>query len=339
MRKKWQRGYKGCRPTDGQLMSFRLLFFFVCLSFFFSFYPLVVCLCWASDRSFCLDERNHMFDASSNNKIQKKKTKKSAELWQTPKLLWNQLRRRLQSKRALDICVEPLRSLSAALHGCYFAPWNIINSLINFSLFFFFLFFFLRWWSWQFFFSSLLLPSKGLPADLSASPWRCCSHPRICKQVGTLWRQTRYHTICPPSLHPSASRPFPFPHFKAGKAQMKVWKEMEKQIVHLYLGGDQTLEQIFATLSPCRTVARCFWGGEAGGPSEFPWLQIQTDKQTRELVSRRTFRTSVKLLEQEVDMKFDTSFKNLKYAWIYIIIGPGHSLSFVSINPRIVSYK
>lgn len=69
---------------------------------------------------------------------------------------------------------------------------------------------------------------------------------------------------------------------------MKVWKEMEKQIVHLYLGGDQTLEQIFATLSPRRTVARRFCGGEVGGPFKirrestcrFRQTDVRIDEQT-----------------------------------------------------------
>lgn len=84
---------------------------------------------------------------------------------------------------------------------------------------------------------------------------------------------------------------------------------MEKQIVHLYLGGDQTLEQIFATLSPRRTVARRFCRGKAGGP--FKIRREDSDRQTCELMSRHTFNTIVELLEQEVCLKLDTSVKNL----------------------------
>lgn len=50
----------------------------------------------------------------------------------------------------------------------------------------------------------------------------------ICKQAGTLWRQTWYRTICSP--------PFPALHLpshsllQSRKAEMKVWKEMENKL-------------------------------------------------------------------------------------------------------------
>lgn len=56
MRKKWQRGYKGCHPPDGQLMSF-LPFLFVFLFFFFP-RGLFVCAQPVPVESFCLNDYN-----------------------------------------------------------------------------------------------------------------------------------------------------------------------------------------------------------------------------------------------------------------------------------------
>lgn len=70
---------------------------------------------------------------------------------------------------------------------------------------------------------SLLLPWKSLPPDLSISPWRCCSRRCICKQVGTLWRQTQYRTICGPPLLPFSS--LSIPHFKAERLRWRFGKK------------------------------------------------------------------------------------------------------------------
>lgn len=96
--------------------------------------------------------------------------------------------------------------------------------------------FFTWWWlttftSWKksmqpFFKFGLLLPWKGLPADLSISPWRRCTRRCICKQVGTLWRQTQYHTICTPThtrLLPYSS--LSIPHFKAERPRWRFGKK------------------------------------------------------------------------------------------------------------------
>lgn len=71
----------------------------------------------------------------------------------------------------------------------------------------------------------LLLPRKSLPPDLSISPWRCCTRQCICKQVGTLWRQTQYRTICSPPFLPFSS--LSTPYFKAERLRwrfVKKWK-------------------------------------------------------------------------------------------------------------------
>lgn len=81
-------------------------------------------------------------------------------------------------------------------------------------------------------------------------------------------------------------------------------------------------------------------GERQGAPSKFTGNPpADSDTQTCELMSRHTFNTIVELLEQEVCLKLDTSVKDLKYAWIFIIIATDHTLSFVSINSSIISYK
>lgn len=69
----------------------------------------------------------------------------------------------------------------------------------------------------------LLLPWKSLPPDLSISPWRCCTRQCICKQVGTLWRQTQYRTICSPPLLPFSS--LSTPYFKAERLRWRFGKK------------------------------------------------------------------------------------------------------------------
>ena len=112
----------------------------------------------------------------------------------------------------------------------------------------------------------LLLPWKSLPPDLSISPSRCCTRQCICKQVGTLWRQTQYRTICSPPL-PTLLLPSPLPTSKQ-KGLDEGLERNGKQIVHLYLGGDQTLEQILSAFSlftrRCgKVILRCTGCGRA----------------------------------------------------------------------------
>lgn len=145
--------------------------------------------------------------------------------------------------------------MNVILYPCAFSKYPYLLGTVQFSFLFFF-----AWWCLTTFASKksmqpfykfcLLLPWKSLPPDLSISPWRCCTRQCICKQVGTLWRQTQYHTICgaPPPFS-SPSPPFPFPTSKQ-KGLDEGLERNGKQIVHLYLGGDQTLEQILSAFSP-----------------------------------------------------------------------------------------
>lgn len=108
------------------------------------------------------------------------------------------------------------------VHECNYIPLcfskNILICLAQFNLVF-------AWWCLTTFASKksmhpfyqfcLLLPWKSLLPDLSISPWRCYTRQCICKQAGTLWRQTQYRTICTPPTPPSyPSPPFPLPTSK-----------------------------------------------------------------------------------------------------------------------------
>lgn len=122
------------------------------------------------------------------------------------------------------------------VHECNYVPLcyfkNILIYLAQFNLVF-------AWWCLTTFASKksmhpfykfcLLLPWKSLPPDLSISPWRCCTRQCICKQVGTLWRQTHYRTICSPPPFPTLLLPF-HSLLQSRQGEMKVWKEMENKL-------------------------------------------------------------------------------------------------------------
>lgn len=125
---------------------------------------------------------------------------------------------------------------------------------------------------------ALLLPWQSLPLDLSISPWRCCTHQRICKQTWTLWRK---HGIAQ-SVAPFPTRlSFPLPTSKQNSWD-EGWERNGKQIVHLYLGRDQTLEQIlhFSIYTRCsKVILRCRGFIEWHSAKAFAFLKSRTRNQ------------------------------------------------------------
>lgn len=111
---------------------------------------------------------------------------------------------------------------------CAFSKYSYLLGTVQFSFFFF-----SPGGVWQhlhlkksmppFYKFGLLLPWKSLPQDLSISPWRCCTRRCICKQVGTLWRQTQYRTICGPPPLPFSS--LCTPYFKAERLRWRFGKK------------------------------------------------------------------------------------------------------------------
>lgn len=116
----------------------------------------------------------------------------------------------------------------------------------------------------------LLLPWKTLPTNLSISPWRCCTHQCICKQVGTLWRQTQYHTICGPPFPPLSS--LSIPYFKAERLRWRFGKKWKTNCSFVSGRRPDTWANSLCTLSALQqSYVQVFsrWARKRGGPSNY----------------------------------------------------------------------
>lgn len=166
-----------------------------------------------------------------------------------------------------------------------------------------------------FFKFGLLLPWKGLPADLSISPWRRCTHQRICKQVGTLWRQTQYHTICTPThtrLLPYSS--LSIPHFKAERPRWRFGKKWKTNCSFVSGRRPDTWANFLCILTPLHWS--CVEGLHRGarqiqGPCNllFKGLRL-ANKGVKELVNDHLQDKSLEMLY------YNTVVPNLWYAHV-----------------------
>lgn len=267
MRKKWQRGYKGCRPADGQLMSF-----FHFPLFFSLFFSLLWFVCVESETEVSV------WMTAITRLLQQIKNESVALVWNMSYLLelssfgedWRALNTGYLHWASLGVILHPKRSSTS---------WQTSICL------------FVAWWSLTilhlFFRNPPYYCHKNVFHQIYQFHLEGVVLARAFVSKSELFEDK--HGITQSAPTPALRfLPLPIPHFKAERAQMKVWKEMENKLFICIWEETRHLS------------AFSLWRGVSAGAAKFNALQIPTDKQTRKWADddQRAYRTRPDLLKR-----------------------------------------